>query len=126
MSENKLNNAQKEAVEYVAGPLLIVAGAGTGKTTVITRKIAYLLEKELAKPEEILALTFTDKSANEMVERVDKMVEMGYVDLQISTFHSFCQRLLERFALDIGLPNQFKLFTATDAWLFGPAKFRQV
>ncbi|MEK7212998.1 MAG: ATP-dependent DNA helicase [Patescibacteria group bacterium] len=117
MSENKLNNAQKEAVEYVAGPLLIVAGAGTGKTTVITRKIAYLLEKELAKPEEILALTFTDKSANEMVERVDKMVEMGYVDLQISTFHSFCQRLLERFALDIGLPNQFKLFTATDAWL---------
>ena len=112
-----LNKAQKTAVEYINGPLLIVAGAGTGKTTVITEKIAYLIEKKLAKPEEILALTFTDKAAGEMHERVDKLIEAGYADIQISTFHAFCQRLLERYALDIGLPNQFKLLTETDTWL---------
>jgi len=114
---NTLNSAQKQAVEYVSGPLLIVAGAGTGKTTVITRKIAYLIEQKLAKPEEILALTFTDKAAGEMQERVDKLVNLGYTDLQISTFHAFCQRLLENYGLQIGLPNEFNLLTQTDAWL---------
>ncbi|MBU0545986.1 ATP-dependent helicase [Patescibacteria group bacterium] len=117
MQKIKLNLAQKEAVEYTGSHLLIVAGAGTGKTAVITNKIAHLIEKGLAKPEEILALTFTDKSADEMLSRVDGMINVGYAELQISTFHAFCQRLLERFALDIGLPNQFKLLTQTDAWL---------
>ncbi len=69
MPEYKLNQSQKEAVEYTSGPLIIVAGAGTGKTTVITKKIAYILEKKLGTPEEILALTFTDKSASEEVSR---------------------------------------------------------
>lgn len=112
-----MNNAQNEAVEYVGGPLLIVAGAGTGKTTVITEKISHLVRNGLAKPEEILALTFTDKAAEEMQTRVDALLDIGYAELQISTFHAFCQELLERHGLDIGLPNRFKLATETDAWL---------
>ncbi len=112
-----LNKAQNEAVKYTDGPLLIVAGAGTGKTTVITKKIAYLIESSRAKPEEILALTFTDKAAEEMLTRVDEGLDVGYAEMQISTFHAFCQRILELYGLDAGLPNQFKLLTQTDAWL---------
>ncbi len=114
---SKLNKAQKSAVEYIDGPLLIVAGAGTGKTTVITEKIAYLLTKKKAPPKSILALTFTEKAAKEMQNRVDVMLDIGYSDLHISTFHAFCQELLEQFGLDIGLPNRFKVLTETDAWL---------
>jgi len=117
MSERKLNQAQKEAVEYTTGPLLIVAGAGTGKTTVVTEKIGYLINKGLAKPEEILALTFTDNAALEMQTRVDEKLNTSYSEIQISTFHTFCQRILEQAGLDIGLPNQFKLATETEAWL---------
>ena len=113
----KLNKNQKEAVEFNEGHLLIVAGAGTGKTAVITQKIIHLVESGLAKPEEILALTFTDNSAAEMQERIDGELNTGYVDMQISTFHNFCQLILERYALDIGISNQFKLFSDTDAWL---------
>ncbi len=114
---NSLNSAQKQAVEHVSGPLLIVAGAGTGKTTVITEKIAYLISQKLATPEQILAVTFTDKAAGEMRDRVDRLVNTSYTDIQICTFHAFCQRLLESDGLDIGLPNQFRLFTTTDIWL---------
>ncbi len=117
MPDYALNQSQKQAVEYLDGPLIIVAGAGTGKTTVITKKIAYILEKKLATPEEILALTFTEKSASEMSDRVDNEINLGYIDLQISTFHSFCQKILERHGLDIGLSNKFKLLTEVDAWL---------
>ncbi len=117
MAENRLNTAQKRAVEYIGGPLLIVAGAGTGKTMVITKKISYLLEKSIAKPENILALTFTEKAATEMQERVDLELTLGYTELQISTFHTFCQRLLEKFGFEIGLPKNFRLLTDTDAWL---------
>ncbi|PIZ95109.1 MAG: hypothetical protein COX81_01835 [Candidatus Magasanikbacteria bacterium CG_4_10_14_0_2_um_filter_37_12] len=113
----ELNKSQKQAVDYIDGPLLIVAGAGTGKTTVISEKIVHLMKDFGIKPEEILALTFTDKSAEEMQERVDALLDVGYLDLQISTFHVFCQNILERYGLDIGLPNQFKLVTDTDAWL---------
>lgn len=116
MPEN-LNSSQKEAVEYVSGPLMIVAGAGTGKTTVITEKIARLIDSKLAKPEEILALTFMEKAANEMAERVDRMIDVGYVDLQISTFHAFCQKILENHGLDVGLSSRSKLLTETDAWM---------
>src|SRR3989338_7594380 len=112
-----LNEAQKEAVEYTKGPLLIVAGAGSGKTRVISEKIRYLITEGLARPEEILALTFTEKAAPEKHERVDAPPTQSYVDLQISTFHAFCQRLLEHHALDIGLSNQFKLLTDTAAWV---------
>lgn len=100
------------------GPLLIVAGAGTGKTTVITKRIAYLIEKKLAKSEEILAVTFTEKAAEEMEERVDILLPYGYVDLWISTFHSFCERVLRDHALDIGLPADFKILDQTAGWLF--------
>jgi DNA helicase-2/ATP-dependent DNA helicase PcrA len=114
---NKLNEQQKQAVVHDKGPLLIVAGAGTGKTTVITKRIAYLIEQKKAKPEEILAVTFTDKAAGEMEERVDKMLPYGYIDLWISTFHSFCERVLRNYALDIGLSNDFKLVDPTASWM---------
>ncbi len=117
MSKYQLNQAQKEAVEYINGPLLIVAGAGTGKTSVITSKICYLLEKKLAQPEQILALTFNDKAATEIQERVDEMINIGYTELNISTFHTFCQRVLERHAINIGLNSNFKLLTETAAWV---------
>ncbi len=117
MPEYPLNSSQKKAVEYTAGPLLIVAGAGTGKTTVVTQKITQLIKSEKAKPEEILALTFTDKAAGEMQDRVDELLDLGYVDLQISTFHTFCQKIIEDFGMNIGLPNNFRLLTETDAWL---------
>ncbi len=112
-----LNKEQESAVTHGNGPLLIVAGAGTGKTTVITRRIAYLIEQKLAKPDEILALTFTDKAAGEMQERVDLILPIGYVDTWISTFHSFCERILKTHALDIGLPNDFELLDGTKQWV---------
>jgi DNA helicase-2/ATP-dependent DNA helicase PcrA len=114
---SKLNNEQKEAVIHEKGPLLIVAGAGTGKTTVITQRIVNLIENELAKPEEILALTFTEKAAVEMEERVDRLLQYGYIDLWISTFHSFCEKVLRENALDIGLPTDFKILNQTSGWL---------
>jgi len=117
----KLNEEQKEAAVHDQGPLLIVAGAGTGKTTVISQKIIYLIEKGLASPEEVLALTFTDKAASEMEERVDNLLPLGYSDLWISTFHSFCERILKDHALDIGLPTDFKVLNQTGTWLL----FRQ-
>src|ERR1700675_2101846 len=105
----QLNKEQISAVTHSAGPLLIVAGAGTGKTTVITRRIAYLIEEGLAKADEILALTFTEKAAGEMNERVDLLMPLGQFDAWISTFHGFCERILKNHALDIGLPNDFKI-----------------
>ena len=122
-----LNEQQKQAVQHTDGPLLIVAGAGTGKTTVITEKIAYLVNEKNnpvkslrdhgARADEILALTFTDKAAGEMEERVDKLVPYGYVDLWIMTFHSFCQKILQQHGLDIGISNDFKLLNQTEQWL---------
>jgi len=101
-----LTAEQHAAVTHGEGPLLIVAGAGTGKTSVLTRRLAWLVASRRARPEEILALTFTDKAAREMEERVDQLVPYGYVDLQIGTFHSFGYRLLREHALEIGLdPN---------------------
>lgn len=117
MAENNLNPAQQEAVEYIDGPLMIVAGAGTGKTTVVAKKIKFLIDHGLAKPTEILALTFNEKAAAEMQDRVDSLMDRSYLDIEISTFHSFCQRLLEQYGLDIGLPNYFKIFTPTDVWI---------
>ena len=87
--EKKLNKEQLEAIEFGEGPLLIIAGAGTGKTTVVTERIKYLVSSGKAKPAQILALTFTDKAAREMEERVDVAMPYGYTDMWISTFHSF-------------------------------------
>jgi len=113
----KLNEQQIDAVEHVDGPLLIVAGAGTGKTTVITEKIAYLINEKKATADEILALTFTDKASGEMEERADKLLPYGYVDLWVMTFHSFCQRILQQHGIDIGISNDFKLLNQTEQWL---------
>ncbi|MFA7244385.1 MAG: ATP-dependent DNA helicase [Patescibacteria group bacterium] len=113
-----LNTEQKKAVTHKSGPLLIIAGAGTGKTSVITRRIAYLIEQKLAKPSEILALTFTEKAASEMEERVDQLVPYGYTDMWISTFHAFGDRLLRDFAIDLGLPANFKVLSGTEQAIF--------
>lgn len=112
-----LNNEQLKAVTHDRGPLLIVAGAGTGKTTVVTRRIAYLLEQNLAKAEEVLALTFTDKAAGEMEARVEQYLPLGSYDLWISTFHSFCERILKQHGLDMGLSNDFELLDKTRQWI---------
>lgn len=115
-SMNDLNSSQKQAVEHTGSPLLIIAGAGTGKTTVITRKIAWLVEQKLAQPNEILALTFTDKAAGEMEERVDQLLPYGYFDLWIQTFHSFGEKILRQYALDIGIPGNFKVINDYQQW----------
>ncbi len=120
-----LNEEQLTAVTHGDGPLMIIAGAGTGKTTVITKRIAWLIEQGLAKPEEILALTFTDKAASEMEERVDQLLPIGYVDLWISTFHAFCERLLRANALEIGLPNEFRLIDEIDGYLLVRKNFER-
>ena len=113
-----LNAAQREAVTHDAGPLLIVAGAGTGKTTAITRRIAYLIAQRRARPEEILALTFTDKAAAEMEERVDTLVPYGYADVEIATFHAFGDRLLREHALEVGLTPDFRVLTRAEQVIF--------
>jgi DNA helicase-2/ATP-dependent DNA helicase PcrA len=113
-----LNGAQREAVTHDAGPLLIVAGAGTGKTTVITRRIAWLIAQRRVRPEEILALTFTDKAAAEMEERVDQLVPYGYADVEIATFHAFGDSLLRGHSLEIGLKNDFGVLSRAEQVIF--------
>ncbi|HSE94135.1 MAG TPA: ATP-dependent DNA helicase [Methylomirabilota bacterium] len=113
-----LNEAQREAVTHDVGPLLIVAGAGTGKTSVITRRIAWLIAQRRARPEEILALTFTDKAAAEMEERVDTLVPYGYADVEISTFHAFGDRILREHALEIGLTPDFRVLNRAEQVIF--------
>ncbi len=120
-----LNDEQRQAVTYIGGPLMLVAGAGTGKTTVITKRIAWLIEQGHAKPENILALTFTDKAAGEMEERVDLLLPYGYADLQISTFHAFCETLLREYGVEIGLARDFRLTTELDGWLLARQHFDQ-
>jgi DNA helicase-2/ATP-dependent DNA helicase PcrA len=111
----KLNKEQIEAIKFGGGPLLIIAGAGTGKTTVVTERIKYLILSKKVKPDEILALTFTEKAAREMEERVDISLPYGYTQMWIMTFHSFCDRLLRREALHIGLDPKYKLMTEAEA-----------
>lgn len=116
--EKKLNKEQKEAVTHGEGPLLIIAGAGTGKTTVITERIKWLVASERAKSSEILALTFTDKAAREMEERVDIAMPYGYTDMWIATFHSFCDRVLRQEAIQIGLDPAYKLMNGAETIQF--------
>ncbi len=113
-----LNKEQVQAVTHGNGPLLIIAGAGTGKTRVITQRIAWLINQGLAKTDEILALTFTDKAAKEMQERVDILMPYGYTDIWISTFHAFGDRLLRENALVAGLNPDFKVLTQPEAAVF--------
>ena len=113
-----LNPEQKKAVQHGEGPLMIIAGAGTGKTTVVTERVKYLITKELAKPQEILALTFTEKASREMEERVDKSMPYGVTQMWISTFHAFCDRILRSEAINIGIDPGYVLMTEAETILF--------
>ncbi|MDQ7798315.1 MAG: UvrD-helicase domain-containing protein [Candidatus Edwardsbacteria bacterium] len=113
-----LNRSQESAVTHGNGPLLIIAGAGTGKTRVITERIRYLIESKKAKPSEILALTFTEKASREMSDRVDAGLPIGHEEIWISTFHSFCERLLRQDGLEIGLDTSYRILTEPEVWLF--------
>lgn len=113
-----LSSSQKKAVEFSNGSMLVVAGAGTGKTRVITSRIKFLLEKKQIQPKEILALTFTDKAATEMLERVDDVMPLGYEEPWIQTFHSFADRILREEGLEIGLDPTFKLMSSSVQWMF--------
>ncbi len=118
IDEIVLNKEQKEAVHYQKGPLLIIAGAGTGKTTVITERIKWLVTEKGLNPSQILALTFTEKAAKEMEERVDQAMPLGYAQYWISTFHSFGDRILRDNAHHIGLNPNFKLMSEAESVLF--------
>ncbi len=113
-----LNREQKRAVTHREGPLLVVAGAGTGKTQVITRRIAWLIATKRARPAEVLALTFTDQAADEMQVRVDQLVPYGYTDTAISTFHAFGDRLIREFALELGLPPDVRVLSRPETVVF--------
>ena len=113
-----LTPRQRKAVTHGDGPLLIVAGAGTGKTTVITRRIAWLIAEKRAKPSEILALTFTDRAAMEMTERVDRLVPYGFTDTVISTFHAWGDRLLRDHALEAGLSDRSTVLSRAEQVIF--------
>ncbi|MFB0564884.1 MAG: ATP-dependent helicase [Candidatus Aminicenantaceae bacterium] len=113
-----LNPSQVEAVTHGKGSILIIAGAGTGKTKVITHRIAYLIASKLAKPEEILAVTFTEKAANEMEERVDLLIPYSYSFVEISTFNAFGERVLRNYGLELGCPLDFKLLDEVEQAIF--------
>ena len=109
-----LNPPQKEAVMHTEGPLLILAGAGSGKTRVLTHRIAYLMEEKGVNPWNILAITFTNKAAQEMRERVDRLVGFGSESIWVSTFHSACVRILRRHIDNLGYDNNFAIYDTDD------------
>ncbi len=109
-----LNKEQKEAVLHTEGPLLLLAGAGSGKTRVLTHRIAYLIDEMGVKPWNILAITFTNKAAGEMRERVDKLVDFGAGQVWVATFHSTCVRILRRYIDRIGYGNNFTIYDTDD------------
>lgn len=114
----QLTPTQIKAVKHTKGPLLLIAGAGTGKTTVLVEKIKHLIEKKLAKPDEILALTFTEKAAKEMEDRVDKALPIGFFQTNISTFHAFADKILRDEIIHIGMSPAYKLHTQAQAIMF--------
>ena len=109
-----LNNEQREAVFHTEGPLLILAGAGSGKTRVLTHRIAYLIDEKGVNPWNILAITFTNKAAGEMRERVDRIVGFGSESIWVSTFHSTCVRILRRHIERLGYSTNFTIYDADD------------
>ena len=109
-----LNDKQQEACFHTEGPLLLLAGAGSGKTRVLTHRVAYIIEKNLAKPWQIMAITFTNKAAKEMRERVDALIGHGGQDVWVSTFHSSCVRFLRRDIDKIGYNKNFTIYDTDD------------
>lgn len=109
-----LNKEQREAVFYTEGPLLILAGAGSGKTRVLTHRIAYLIDEMGVNPWNILAITFTNKAAGEMRDRVDKIVGFGSESIWVSTFHSTCVRILRRYIDRLGYDTNFTIYDTDD------------
>ncbi len=109
-----LNNKQKEAVLTTEGPCLVIAGAGSGKTKVLTHKIAYLIEEKNIKPWNIISITFTNKAANEMKQRVEKIVGDAVKDMWMGTFHSICVRILRKFIERLGYSSSFIIFDSSD------------
>lgn len=109
-----LNKEQQEAVRTTEGPLLIMAGAGSGKTRVLTHRIAYLMAEKHVAPWNILAITFTNKAAREMRERVQSLLGGAAEDVWISTFHSMCVRILRRDIDRIGINRNFSILDPTD------------
>ena len=111
---SQMNERQREAMEWTEGPELILAGAGSGKTRVLTHRIAYLIREKQVSPWNILAITFTNKAAAEMRSRVDALVESGAEAIWVATFHSSCVRILRRFIDRIGYDNHFTIYDADD------------
>ena len=109
-----LNPVQKEAASCTEGPLLILAGAGSGKTRVLTHRIAYLIEEKGVNPWNIMAITFTNKAAQEMRDRVDRLVEFGTESIWVATFHSSCVRILRRYIDRLGYDNHFTIYDTDD------------
>ncbi len=112
---NELNDAQRDAVSTTEGPLLVIAGAGSGKTRVLTRRLAYILYQRLAQPHELLAVTFTNKAAGEMKQRVAELLGAELPYMQVSTFHSFCARLLRQEGERLGYADNFTIFDQSDS-----------
>jgi DNA helicase-2/ATP-dependent DNA helicase PcrA len=111
---DSLNSTQLDAVEHTEGPLLILAGAGSGKTRVLTHRVAYLLDQGLAAPEEVLAITFTNKAAREMKDRVALLVGPDSRRMWVSTFHAFCARILRVHAEKLGYKREFTIYDGAD------------
>jgi len=112
---NNLNEAQKEAVLYLDGPLLIVAGAGSGKTKVLTARIAHIIKEKKAFPNQILSVTFTNKAAKEMQNRVSSILDSDATGLSwLGTFHSICAKLLRKHASAAGLTSNFTIIDTDD------------
>ena len=112
---NSLNPEQREAVECTEGPLLVLAGAGSGKTRVLTYRIAHMVEDLSVPPWQILAITFTNKAANEMRERLDGIVGPAARGMWVSTFHSMCVRILRANAEVLGFSNSFTIYADDDS-----------
>ncbi len=114
---SNLNPSQLEAVNHEFGPLLVVAGAGTGKTSLVTSRIVDLINNKGVHPDNILAVTFTEKAAKEMIGRLDEQMPLSYYEPKICTYHAFCQEVLRTDGHELGLNTNFKLITDPEQWL---------
>lgn len=115
--KTQLNENQLTAIKHKSGPILVVAGAGTGKTRVITERIKHLIEKQKTSPKQVLALTFTEKASQEMINRIDDVMPLGYEEPWVCTFHSFADRILTEEGLEIGLDPSYKIISDPEQWL---------